>query len=123
MGWFKRKRADADNNGFFDDPGYHQAWERKELPGPGAMAYAWETLGLAPLTPIGRGIVAYLAVRAVGPQVYMPFKSITVVGIPTMAGQMALQPLYDPETGYGPSPLHDLNPYPASPKFGNNDPT
>lgn len=120
---FGSKPVDKDGNRFIDGPAvYQQAWEQKQLPGPGAENYAFETLQLAPFTPIGRGIFFPLGMKPTAAQSYLPQKSVVVEGIPTMAGQMAQQPLFDPEnggyTGELPMPRGEI----ANPPFYLNDP-
>lgn len=99
MGWFF-KRKDADANAFEDAPSYRMQWERKPLPSPGAMNYAYESLALAPQSPISGAVEQRQFFRVCsGPQLYQ-FQTGTLNGIPLVAGQAIMQPLYDPSTGY-----------------------
>lgn len=76
-------------------------WERKRQPSPGAMQYAYESLALAPTTPIGAGVAVRrpLAVDQ-GEQLYVG-QSVPVQGIPTVAGTVVTQPLFVPDSGVG----------------------
>lgn len=77
---------------------YH--WMRKRLPTPGAQNYAFESLGLIEQTPIGPSIlVGYTFKKTQPAQSYMPNEGIFIAGLGGLvAGQIALQGLYDPNT-------------------------
>lgn len=78
---------------------FHQVWGRKRLPGPGAMNYALESLALAPF-PVSGPTVAVRQPRMVtqAPQEYV-MQAVMIAGVPTQAGQILAQPLYDPALG------------------------
>ena len=76
-------------------------WERKRLPTPGAMNYALESLGLPEYNVIGAGVGprAYL-MKTQPQQQYVPINAVLTNGLGgVVAGQIALQGLYDPNTG------------------------
>lgn len=77
---------------------YH--WTRKRQPSPGAQSYAFESLGLVEFTPIGPSITIRRHLNVVQhPQTYINGRAVPTTGIGGLnAGQMALQPLYDPNT-------------------------
>jgi hypothetical protein len=77
---------------------YH--WVQKKLPSPGAQNYAYETLGLVEFTPIGYGVhVRTNWMITQPPQPYINGQAVPVTGLGGLsAGQLALQPLYDPVT-------------------------
>jgi hypothetical protein len=82
--------------------GYH--WVRKQLPNPGAQNYAFETLALFETTPIGAAVAQRRMFKVIQPpQLYIHGQAVTTSGLGGVyAGQMALQPLYDPNTNtYG----------------------
>jgi hypothetical protein len=91
----------------------HMEWERQRQPSPGAMAYAWETLGLVPFSPIGSGIPATFHFRPLlsAPQPYS-LKAVALDGVPTVAGGIMGAPLYNPTTGAFHS---SANPFGGSP--------
>lgn len=115
FGLFKRKKAVLIPR---DPPpgGYQGVWEKKRQPSPGAMAFAWETLGLEQFTPIGPGVHVRQGFQ-VTPGVPQPAtgQAVWLDGIPTNAGQVYGQALYDPSTGYttGATPIYN-NPFPFS---------
>lgn len=78
---------------------YQPAWSRQPLPDEGTGSYSWETLGLVQFSPIGAGVVVrrldYDAPLRTPSYVSLP--SLPVMGIPTQAGAMYGQPLYDPQ--------------------------
>jgi hypothetical protein len=81
---------------------FHQVWERKRLPGPGAMNYAYETLALAPFPVAGPSVATRTPLRVTqGQQAYVRH----TVGISgaggTQAGQVMSAPLFDPTLGTG----------------------
>lgn len=90
---------DKDANSFQDDAGFKMAWERKPLPGPGAMNYAYESLALPPQSAISGAVAQRNFLAVVKPNIYK-FQDVLLNGIPMVAGQTILQPLYDPESGY-----------------------
>lgn len=80
---------------------FHMFWERQPMPDPGAMNYSYESLGLAPFTPIGAGVTTRQPMMPIGerPQPYYQ-KAVILNGIPTTSGTMVLSPLFDPQNGY-----------------------
>lgn len=76
-------------------PGYEQVWERKAMPDPGAQNYAFETLQLAPFTPIGPTERTRQPLVPTSPQIYVNYGAL-LSGMGTIAGQMVGQPLFDP---------------------------
>jgi hypothetical protein len=93
MTWFKRKAPPVDPNA--GEGNYLNVWERKDMPDPGAQAYAWETLGLEPFSPIGPGVRTRIGIKPLFAQVYTE-QAVILNGIPTTAGQIFGQPLFDP---------------------------
>ena len=82
-------------------PGYYQGvWEKKRQPSPGAQAFAWETLGLAQFTPIGPTVNVRKPFN-VTPGTMQPAVglAVTMNGVPTVAGQIFGQGLYDQSAG------------------------
>jgi len=109
---FERKRDDFFNQGFqLEDGTYHAVWERKRMPDPGAQNYAWETYGLPPFTPIGTGIPTQQPLIATSEQVYT-MQAVSLVGMPTVSGQILGQPLFDPNVpgGYASGMAHMISP-------------
>lgn len=90
----------------FDDTGlYHAVFEKKPQPDVGgARIYAWESLGLAEFTPIGPATARrghWLITAAAGE--WFPAQQLLTNGVPTNAGQLGGQPLFDesaPGTGF-----------------------
>ena len=72
------------------------------MPSPGAMRYAWESLGLEQFTPIGPGVATRKPIVPLpgGDQPYVGL-AVRLDGIPTVAGQVVGQPLYNPGQPYG----------------------
>lgn len=99
-------------------PWFHAVWVRKMLPDPGAQNYAYETLALAPMTPIGPGIATRrpLFPPMNSPQPYVTQQGV-LVGIPTTAGQIYGAPLYNPGVGFSaPNGAYESgSPYPIYP--------
>lgn len=97
--WLQRNQ-DGDANRFADLPQFKQVWERKPLPSPGAMNYAFETLSLPPFSPIDGAISnrGQLSLFQYG-QLYQ-YQAVNTVGVPTVSGQVIMQPLFDPASGY-----------------------
>lgn len=86
---------------------YHAVFERKPQPdAAGGLAYAWESLALAEFSPIGPSVARrghWLITAAAGE--WFPAQQIPVNGIPTTAGQLGGQPLFDqsgPGDGFTP---------------------
>lgn len=73
-------------------------WKRKRLPTPGAMNYAFESLGLVEFTPIGDGIGNRHQYQITQPpQVYINGIATWTDGLGgIIAGQAIMQPLIDP---------------------------
>jgi len=98
---FKRQRAgpDRDNNRFQDRAGFVIEFERKSLPGPGAMNYAYMSLALPPQSPISGAVAQRAQLRPTATPMYK-YQTGLVIGVPTVSGQMIMQPLFDPDAGY-----------------------
>lgn len=80
---------------------FHLVWKKTRQPTPGVMNYAYESLALFPVTPAGP-TVNVRQPHAFSPQQPMqPFamNAVWTRGIPTTAGQLFGQPLYDPDAG------------------------
>ena len=76
--------------------GFHH-WTRKEQPTPGALAYAFESLGLVEFTPIGAGVAQRVQLRPLAAQSYLPAQLLPLQGLGgIVAGQVITQPLIDP---------------------------
>jgi hypothetical protein len=80
---------------------FHMFWERQPMPDPGAMNYSYESLGLAPFTPIGPSVTTRQPINPISERP-LPYynKAVVLNGIPTTSGTMVLSPLYDPNAGY-----------------------
>lgn len=104
MGLFDRRTTAAgpQNAGFQETilgVIYKAVWrdKRDNLPDPGAQAFAYETYGLPAFPPSGPSIhaVAQRPHAFYGPPLVSRAAVITT-GIPTVAGQIFLQPLLNP---------------------------
>lgn len=72
-------------------------WVRKELPGPGASNYAFDSLALAESTPIGPGVRQRQFWTTVSMPLFVAAMSRPMSGLGGIVqGQAILQPLYDP---------------------------
>lgn len=72
-------------------------WVRKQLPGPGAMNYAYDSLALAESTPIGPGVRQRQYWATISAPLFMPNITRPMSGYGGVAqGQYIGQPLYDP---------------------------
>ena len=60
---------------------------------PGAGYFAYSTLGLVEMTPIGAGVANRMQFRSIEPAAYMPIPAYQRSGIPHDAGMVALQGL------------------------------
>lgn len=83
-------------------------WVKKRLPSPGALNYAYSTLALYELNPIGPAVASRKLFRTVQPpQLYMNGQLVGTVGIGGLAaGQYISQPLLDPTSQtYGGVPI------------------
>jgi hypothetical protein len=97
---------------------FHQVWEQKRLPGPGVQNYAYETLALAPTTPVGPGVGIDEQIVPFHEPMYA-YQAVPLQGIGTVAGTFQLQPLFDPATGYaGP-----VDPFVVPPEVFFNQPS
>ena len=111
--WLKKRKVvivPLDQRGPF-----HAVWgqKRQNLPTPGAMSYAYETLGLAPTSVIDHAVAVRGQIRAEQPQQSYVGQAVPVQGIPIVAGQIYGAPLYDPNAGYT-DPFTGLNNIPYS---------
>lgn len=100
FGLFKRKKKRVEIPR--DPPAglYQGVWEKKRQPSPGAQSFAWESLGLAPFTPIGPSIHVREGIRPMA-GVMQPAvgQAVWLDGVPTTAGQVYGQGLYDESSG------------------------
>lgn len=103
---------------------YQGVWEKKRQPSPGAQAYAWESLGLPQFTPIGASVVVRQALMPTA-GVLQPYvgQAVPLQGMPTTAGQIYGQPLFDNSSegnGYtsSPTPINALPFYLGREPFG-----
>lgn len=94
-----KPKPDKDNNNFQDAPGFRMIWERKTLPGPGAMNFAYESLALAAESPIDGAVAQRQQLKVFAPQIYQ-FQHVPIAGVPIVSGQVIMQALYDPVSGY-----------------------
>lgn len=94
-----KKRIEIPHND--PPPGVFQAvWEKKRQPSPGAQAYAWETLGLAPFSPIGPSVNVRKGISPLaGIEQPVSLQAVVLNGVPTNAGQIYGQALFDPSVG------------------------
>lgn len=80
---------------------YQGVWEKRRMPSPGAQAYSWETLSLAQFTPIGPAVNTRIGIQPLpGTPQPVALKAVTLDGVPTTAGQVIGQPLFDPSQGF-----------------------
>ena len=104
-------------------PGMYQGvWEKKRQPSPGAQAYAWESVGLAQFTPIGPSVHVRQGINVL-PGAQQPYvgQGVWLDGVPTTAGQVFGQQLYDPNSGYTsglPPTFNSPFPYSSEPMGG-----
>lgn len=97
MGIFNRKGAiaptPAGKAAKFSPPGVYQlSWERQQMPDPGAQAFAWETLDLVKFNIVNSGFGPNRYQRLTNVPLYVG-QATPLVGIPTIGGTLALQPL------------------------------
>lgn len=77
---------------------FHQHFEQKVQPDiGGASIFAYESLALVPMSPIGAGVTLHDFIRPVGTDTpsYYDY-SVKTVGLPTQAGTIYGQALFDP---------------------------
>ena len=60
---------------------------------------SWTAMQLAPFSPIGTGIQPDAGLNSLKPADLATYMW-TPTGLPTVAGQIVHQPLFDPQTGY-----------------------
>ena len=119
FGLFKRKAQKVVEIPRDPPPGMYQGvWEKKRQPSPGAQAFAWETLGLGQFSPIGPSINVRVGIRPLpGTEQPVVVMAVNLNGVPTVAGQIFGQALFDQNSpgGYvtGPSQIFN-NPFPFS---------
>lgn len=79
---------------------YSFAMQQKPLIGVGdTPQYSYESFQLAPYSPIGTGIQPDAGLNSLRPADLATYMW-TPTGLPTVAGQIVHQPLFDPQTGY-----------------------
>lgn len=93
-------KTDVDNNRFYDQWGVKYVWERKELPSPGAMNYAFETLALAPESEISGAVAQRQQLSLITSGQLYKYQDVVLQGVPLVSGQILGQALYDPAVGY-----------------------
>lgn len=72
-------------------------WVRKQLPGPGAMNYAFDTLSLAESSPIGPGVRQRQFWNKLPTPLFVPSPTAPMAGLGGVVhGQTISQPLFDP---------------------------
>lgn len=73
-------------------------WVRKQMPSPGASAYALESLGLVEFAPFNTGILPHFRFKILQGQVLrQDAPAVLTVGLGGLVnGQYKLTPLYDP---------------------------
>ncbi len=76
------------------------AFERKQLPGPGAMNAAFMTLGLPQESPISRAVAVRGQLAVVAPA-QITQQVVLRQPTPTEAGSLVLAGLADPDSGFG----------------------
>jgi hypothetical protein len=77
---------------------FHVVFTRSQQPTPGTEDMAYRSLALPKESPVGAATVPQQAIRATAkPVVQMP--TTMTEGLPTQAGTVRLQPLFDPSTG------------------------
>ena len=94
----------------FSGAGYSASYGATVQPSPGAMAYAYETLGLVAFPPSGPSIATRTPINPTATPLYV-LQSIPMVSFGgTVSGQMVAQPLFNPYGGgySGPSPVQHL---------------
>lgn len=111
-----------DNRNRFNDisEGIYR-WVRKQLPTPGALNYAFETLGLVEFSPINTGIPAKFQFRQLeGGVVYQENAAVLTNGLGGLVtGNIRLSPLFDPNTNtFGGVPIGSNSP--ISQEFASN---
>lgn len=91
---------DPGNAGFDEREGtFAIIHENKRQPTPGAMSYAYESLALPVFEPVGRAQVVKEPRKTFFAQTYTAL-AVRTNGVPITAGQVIMQPLYDPNDGY-----------------------
>lgn len=80
--------ADITKNGY--------SWTRKKLPTPGALNYAFDTLALPELSPVGPGIGSVFFFNKTSVPLYVAANQVVTNGLGGLqAGQFVAQPLID----------------------------
>lgn len=94
----KKPKLVKGNVGFDENPGtYHIVYERKRQPDFGALEYAFESLALPPMPPVGPGVGWIRSMTDVfqrSDQSYVN-DAVFTVGIPQTAGFIYGQPMTD----------------------------
>lgn len=116
----KKPELGPNNFGFvetgFVEP-FHIVYERKQMPDFGALEYAYESLALPPMPPVGAGTaVARLPIQPMQPPQAYSVLSVVTNGIWLEGGAYYNQPLVD-ENG-NPIPMVPAEPFPLATKNG-----
>lgn len=98
---------------------FHNVFEKKPQPDlGGAGEYAYESLALEQYTPIGPGTAVRQQIRATQPGgLWFSSNQVWANGVPTTAGQIAYQPLVDPQLNGGYNPPDITLGYPDAAGF------
>jgi len=73
---------------------YRLVYEQKRMPSPGAMNYAYESLGLGMFSPIGPSIRVRNKMSVFAGAQLSTLSDTGINGVPLTAGQIAMQPLF-----------------------------
>ncbi len=123
LGFFRKKKARIVEIPRDPPEGMYQGvWEKKRQPSPGAQAYAWETLGLPQFSPVGPSITVRQGLAVVAESIQpMVGQAVPISGIPTTAGQIFGQQLFD-STAEGGGYTSPVNPINAQPFYIGREP-
>lgn len=96
---FKKKVRTDPATGVFNEMAgtFHQLWSHKIQPDiGGASEFAYESLAIAPSSPIGTGVPLRKPFAPLQPQTYFDY-GVTLAGQPTQAGGIYGARLFDPD--------------------------
>jgi hypothetical protein len=103
---YQGHRVDTGRFGDIVNPTQH--WVKKEQPTPGAMQYAYESLGLPEFGMVNAGIISSRSMCPVSKPSYQSNKSVPITGFGGVVGTIVSQPLYDPASNtFGGAALDD----------------